>query len=117
MGRYVRPLVCFTFLLTLTLSVVSDYVQPSRAFRKPVIATFEHEQGSHLVIVRYKKNHNFAGRDWVYNEPDIDASDIVWARDMGGAKNEELVGYFENRQVWLLEADSDPPKLVCYPRR
>ncbi|HEX4945476.1 MAG TPA: hypothetical protein VFZ34_02270, partial [Blastocatellia bacterium] len=30
---------------------------------------------------------------------------VIWARDMGKERNAELIDYFANRQVWLLEAD------------
>ena len=59
--------------------------------------------GQHLVIVHYGPKHSFA-REWVYNEPDIDASKIVWARDMG-PDNEELKKYFSGRRVWDVEVN------------
>jgi len=64
----------------------------------------------HLVIVRYAPGRN-TNAEWVYNSADIDASNIVWARDMGDAQNSELIGYYQGRQVWLLEADVVPPRL------
>jgi hypothetical protein len=69
--------------------------------------------GSHLVLVRYHANHDPL-KDWVYNGADIDNQKVVWARDMGGAKNEELLRYFKNRHAWLLEPDDVPPKLQPY---
>jgi hypothetical protein len=65
------------------------------------------------VIVRYQADHEpFA--EWVYNEADIDASKVVWARDMDAKQNQELLGYFRDRQVWLFEPDQVPPKLRAY---
>jgi hypothetical protein len=55
--------------------------------------------GNHLVFVRYPPAADGQG-DWVYNEPDIDASRIVWARDMGDA-NVRLIRYYPQRQPWL----------------
>jgi hypothetical protein len=43
--------------------------------------------------------------DWVYNSSDIDNSQIVWARDMAPAANQELLKYFHNRHVWLAEPE------------
>jgi hypothetical protein len=41
----------------------------------------------------------------VYNRADIDGSKIVWARDMGPEKNQELVDYYRGRKFWMAEAD------------
>jgi hypothetical protein len=70
----------------------------------------------HLVIVRYAPAHN-AHAEWVYNAADIDGAKVVWARDMGAAKNRELIDYFRDRRVWLLEADVSTPQLVSYRDR
>jgi hypothetical protein len=66
------------------------------------------------VLVRYKANHN-VDLEWVYNHADIDGSKVVWARDMGDAKNQELLEYFMSRQAWMVDADDSPPKLSPYP--
>ena len=68
---------------------------------------------SSLVIVHYGPHHDF-DREWVYNEADINASKVVWARDMGTADNRELLEYFRNRKVWLVEGDSPQPTLQAY---
>jgi hypothetical protein len=69
--------------------------------------------GDHLVIVHYAPDHP-PFPEWVYNDADIDHAKIVWARDMGVAKNHQLLDYFKDRQAWLLEADEKPPKLSPY---
>jgi len=43
--------------------------------------------------------------EWVYNQADIDNAKIVWARDMGPTDNVELIRYFKDRSVWLLQPD------------
>ncbi|PYX07285.1 MAG: hypothetical protein DMG88_15215 [Acidobacteria bacterium] len=68
----------------------------------------------HLVIVRYQPSHDAPGGEWVYNDANIDNSNVVWARDIGEDQNQELIKYFRNRRVWLLEADKRPPKLIPY---
>jgi hypothetical protein len=69
--------------------------------------------GRHLVLVRYDSNHDPL-IEWVYNEANIDVSRVVWARDMGAAGNREIIQYYKDRDVWLLEADHRPPKLSPY---
>lgn len=71
-------------------------------------------EGQQLAIVRYSPNHSIFD-EWVYNAADIDSSKVVWARDMGPAHNSELIRYFKNRRVWLVEADLNPPRLTSYP--
>jgi len=58
---------------------------------------------SDLVFVRYGPAHSYH-RDWIHNRADIDQSEIVWSRDMGGSENRRLIEYFSDRRVWLLTA-------------
>jgi hypothetical protein len=85
----------------------------SWAHRTPVIEQLSHEDGRHLVIVRYNSAH-FVHTEWVYNEADINAAKIVWAREMDDAHNRELIEYFKDRRIWLLQADKFPPKAVPF---
>jgi len=89
------------------------------AHRQAVIHRLESEAGRgmlHLAIVRYAPEHN-VHEEWVYNHADIDGSAIVWARDMGGAANRELLDYYRGRRVWLVEGDAADPKPVPYAPR
>jgi hypothetical protein len=72
--------------------------------------------GPQLVLVRYRANHDPL-LEWVYNGADIDRQKVVWARDMATEKNEELLRYYRDRRVWLLEPDDVPPKLLPYADR
>jgi len=58
------------------------------------------EPGKHLVIVRYGAGHHWMD-EWVHNAADIDASRIVWARDLGPHRNADLIRYYKDRAVWL----------------
>jgi hypothetical protein len=69
--------------------------------------------GRHLVLVRYDITQPLQF-EYVYNGANIDAAPVVWARDMGVAKNEELVNYYRDRKVWLLEPDRKPAVLTPY---
>ena len=66
-----------------------------------------------LVVVRYQPRHPVL-EEWVYNDADIDASPVVWAREMDPAQNQRLFAYFKDRRIWLLEADVPPWRLVPY---
>jgi len=81
--------------------------------RSSVAAELENYPGPQLAIVRYMPGHA-SGDEWVYNSADIDKSKVVWARDMGPTQNLELIRYFHDRTVWLLEPEKAPPKLSPY---
>ncbi|HZT43057.1 MAG TPA: hypothetical protein VFA07_12890 [Chthonomonadaceae bacterium] len=82
--------------------------------RRHIIDLLKDKGGQHLVVVRYRPDHNLS-QEWVYNAADIDDSPIVWARDMGQVRNRELILYFDRRQIWLLDADDKHPHLLPYP--
>jgi hypothetical protein len=84
------------------------------ADRARIETQLEREPGPQLVFVHYAPKHQL-GLDWVYNRADIDASQVVWARDLGPEKNAELVKYFQGRRIWLAEPDANPPRLSPYP--
>jgi len=67
--------------------------------------------GKQLAIVRYAPGHDVY-EEWVYNAASIDNSKVVWARDMGAGSNEELLRYYKDRNVWMVEPDCNPPKIV-----
>jgi hypothetical protein len=81
--------------------------------RARLIAQLERIPGQHLVIVH---NHLSAtgSHDWIYNEPDIDHARIVFARDMGPEMNQELLDYFRNRHIWLVDQDDGIMRLTPY---
>ena len=69
--------------------------------------------GQELVIVHYRPDHNIFN-EWVYNDADIDNSQIVWAREMDIEENRRLISYYPSRRVWVLDADAVPPSLTPY---
>jgi hypothetical protein len=91
-----------------------SHASPGMYDRAEVLRQLEAMPGQHLVIVRYKPGHDFH-TEWVYNRADIDGSKVVWAREMDPQRDAELLNYFKERTVWLLEADEKPPRLSRYP--
>jgi hypothetical protein len=80
-------------------------------FRHEFVSRLRNIPGKDLVVVRYQSDH-IPHHEWVYNEANIDAAEIVWAREMDAVRNRRLVEYFADRTVWLVLADADPPKLI-----
>ncbi|HMJ62422.1 MAG TPA: hypothetical protein VK493_11690 [Bryobacteraceae bacterium] len=71
----------------------------------------EAQPGSHVVLVRYAEDHNPI-QEWVFNKADIDASKVVWARDMSPQQDQQLFDYFKGRHFWLLTPDAGPLHLA-----
>lgn len=125
------PLVCVALLLVRTAIPLFGKPVPAGSTRSEFLRTWSSPRsinlnralaleklnrspGRHLVIVRYKPDHDVMFNEWVYNEADIDDAKVVWAREMSPADNQELIRYFKDRQVWLAEPDESPAKLSPY---
>jgi hypothetical protein len=90
------------------------------AERAKIESALEHLPGQQLVLVRYAPNHQ-ASEEWVYNAPEIDSSKVIWAREIDNSEdqhpnpNSELLRYYSNRKVWLVQPDTTPATLTPYP--
>jgi hypothetical protein len=82
--------------------------------RERVHETFERQPGRQLVLVRYSDKHNPLD-EWVYNPADIADAKVVWAREMDSADNRELIEYYRDRTVWLVQPDSLPAIVSPWP--
>jgi len=84
--------------------------------RARLLARLELLPGQHLVIVRYRPEHDpRAQLEWVYNAADIDRAKVIWAREMGDTEDARLLQYYRNRRIWLIEPDRQPVQLQSYP--
>jgi hypothetical protein len=105
-------------LLRLTAAIVHVQIEPAawprgNLERAMILHQLQHFPGRQLVVVVYGPSHNFH-LEWVYNDADIDASKVAWARDMGNGANQELLSYFKDRRVWEVNGDASPPRLQSY---
>lgn len=112
------PAVCFAMVaLRATAVIAHTQIEPSyprgNVTRANIVRDLEQLPGQHLILVRYSNDHD-PHVEWVYNLADIDHEKVIWARDMGPEKNKELLSYFKNRTVWLLEPDVFPVKPRLY---
>jgi hypothetical protein len=116
--RAIPVLACAMFVLRLTAVAVHVPIEPTwprgDLRRVDVLSQLQQRPGPQLVIVRYGPHHDI-GREWVYNDANIDAAKVVWARDLGGERNQELLQYFRDRNTWVVEADAPTPQAVPYP--
>ena len=119
------PALCFLSLVLGALQIGNGYyitqdwphswysVHIGNVDRVRIADELKQMPGGQLVIVRYEPWHSVHD-EWVYNSSDIDGSKIVWARDMDPAQNQELVHYFHDRRVWLLDPDKSRSRLLPY---
>jgi len=113
------PVVCLT-MIVLRIGAAATHVPIEPPWkhgdidRADILRELEALPGKQLAIVRYSPSHS-PHSEWVYNRADIDAAKVVWARDMGKKDNQELLEYFSDRKIWLVEADSPAPRLLPYP--
>ena len=120
------PAICMAMIVVRLVSPALGLLDPpgwpmtwyhtpqGNTYRARVLARLSAMDGKQLAIVRYGQDHNAPMNEWVYNRADIDASKVVWARDMDPAANRELLDYFHDRKAWLVEADEIPPKVSPY---
>jgi len=81
--------------------------------RVAILKEMNQRPGDHLILVRYGPDH-IVDHEYVYNPADIDPAKTVWAQDMGPERNKELLDYYKNRDVWLLQPEVPPAKPVPY---
>jgi hypothetical protein len=115
--RAIPVVACAMILLRVGAAGTHIHIEPAwprgNLERAMILRQLRHFPEPALVIVRYGPHHDF-DREWVYNEAQIDAAKVVWARDMGRSDNQELLEYFRDRKVWLVEGDSPTPQLRPY---
>jgi hypothetical protein len=112
------PLVCLAMVvLRVTAVATGTQIEPlwqrGNVKRNAIVRELQQMPGKHLVIVHYGPDHS-SHIDWIFNRADIDGSQVVWARDMGDGRNQELLLYFKDRRTWRIEADASSPKLEAY---
>jgi uncharacterized protein (TIGR03437 family) len=81
--------------------------------RGEVLKQLKARGGKHLVLVKYSPQHEFH-YGVVFNDADIDASQVVWAHQLDPASDRELVNYYHDREVWLFNPDETPVSLVPF---
>lgn len=98
------------------IGVLATAVYYGRVYRQTYTTGFHHDRQqiidtllskgpSHLVFVKYPPNF-YIHSEWVYNDADIDGSEIVWARFTHEQRRQDLVRYFPRRQAWVLSPET-----------
>jgi hypothetical protein len=125
-GRFVVRAIVFNcaviFLITAALlahefphqKILPFDLVRTNPIRSQILKKLRQKGGRYLIFVHYQSQHDVEN-EWVFNNADIDDSTVIWAREMSPAQNRELIHYFKNREILLLEADTRPPKIGPYP--
>ncbi len=118
--RYIRNRMPAGFVVLLAFLAIlfgwriySRVNDPTNAWandRARIIHQLESDGRRHLVLVRYAPNH-IPQHEWVFNGPDIPSQKVILAREMTPAQDQELLDYFRDRTVWMVDADASPPAL------
>jgi hypothetical protein len=100
-------------LVFFSASVINYGKAPKNSWewrRAAILEQLNSSSERHLVFVHYSSDHN-PHHEWVYNRANIDQAQVVWAREIGIERDQLLIDYFQDRKVWLLEADAPAPRL------
>jgi hypothetical protein len=93
------------------LPPIWESLYPARRLRDDVNAKLEAIPGKHLVFVHYSAAHCFC-EEWVFNGADIERQRIVYVRPYTPESDEALARYLSDRDVWLIEPDEHPYRLL-----
>jgi hypothetical protein len=82
--------------------------------RADLLRDLESTPGKHVILVRYGPDHS-VHEEWVFNAADIDASKVIWARDLPGEVNDQLLRYYPDRTIWLALPDTNEVSVFREP--
>jgi hypothetical protein len=86
---------------------------PTNLERARLEAQLERAPGRQMIFVHFPA-HEIPGLFWIYNDPDIAHSKIIWTYDMGTAANEDLIRLYPNRHLWYVDKTNGIMPLLPY---
>jgi hypothetical protein len=111
MRRGWLPAVAVLAVFALNATAAWFAAPPSPGFeprRQAIARSLDAQGGKHVVFVAPDVF------DAVYNRGDIDAQPVVWARDLGAARNDQLRAYYKDRRAWRLTRGDGGVRLSAY---
>ena len=100
-------------LLAVGAALSPDIVLAVDTPRSHLEQTLRQRGGKHLVLVRYTAAHDHED-PWISNAADIDRAPVIWAREPEPGGGGDLLRYYSDRQVWLVNADEPNPHLTPF---
>jgi hypothetical protein len=128
-GKALGPMITRSAVLAVMLlalaglgrRVINPYqIHPDSTMASPeierarLISEMRRIPGDHLVFLHFHPSER-GSIFWIYNDPDLAHSRIIWAYDMGDAENRQLMRMYPNRHVWLIDKDDAINALAPYP--
>jgi hypothetical protein len=102
-GRWlVRGILALHVVACAVVIVRMDRTRDGWNYRRADFIEQVREQKRKVLVIVRPSPDSYTHNELVYNDADIDASAVVWSRDMGREPNERLIAYFRGREVWLL---------------
>lgn len=101
----VAVLISYPLVFSLRRCFNGTYYQKIDSFNE-VRETLNQIPGKLILFVNYE-DFSMSAVDWVYNPADIDSARVVWARDLGKKKNQELVDYYGDREKVTMRVGVD----------
>jgi hypothetical protein len=81
--------------------------------RESIERQLERQGGRHLVFVHYDPDFTQT-REMVYNGADLTGSPVIFAHDLGTAKNTQLIAVYPDRTLWMLHVSTNAMQLAPY---
>ena len=103
-------LVLIGWNVALTASIAWDRMSRSSGWeetwaerRVQIIGQLSESPGPDLVLVRYQQDHDIVNQEWVFNEANIEATQVLWARSDSGPLDQKVQAAHPDRKIWRLE--------------
>jgi hypothetical protein len=73
--------------------------------RKAIAEQLEMQPGKQLVLVSYDMERHYPGNELVHNGAEFSSEKILWARDKGLEKDQDLCDAYPDRTFWIVVTD------------
>jgi len=83
--------------------------------RATILGRLSNQPGLDVVLVKYPAEYDVVNCEWVFNEANIEQSQVLWVRWGPKQMNEAVIHAYSKRRFWLLEFDEhSEPMLSRY---
>ena len=80
--------------------------------RAATIHQLSKEPGLDVVFVKYTEGYDIVNCEWVFNDANIEQSEVIWVRLGSEPLNDAVKKAFPDRKFWLLEFDEQSEPML-----